>query len=62
MKNGKASSVVTRNTESVFRYMQWTDWRLYRFHGCENKMPSEWNDYFIFSLFKGKGETIDRGN
>ena len=28
----------------------------------ENVMPSEWDDSFIFSVFKGKGEAIDRGN
>ena len=28
----------------------------------ENAMPSEWDDCFIFSVFKGKGEAIDRGN
>ena len=28
----------------------------------ENMMPSEWDDSFIFSVFKGKGEAIDRGN
>ena len=25
----------------------------------ENMMPSEWDDSFIFSVFKGKGEAID---
>ena len=28
----------------------------------ENRMPSEWEDTFIFSVFKGKSEDIDRGN
>ena len=28
----------------------------------ENVMPSEWDGSFIFVVFKGKGETIDRGN
>ena len=28
----------------------------------ENAMPSEWDDSFMFSVFKGKGEAIDRGN
>ena len=28
----------------------------------ENKMPSEWDDSFIISLFKGKGEALDRAN
>ena len=28
----------------------------------ENTMPSEWDDSFIFSLFKDKGKAIDRGN
>ena len=27
-----------------------------------NMMPSEWDDSFIISLFKGKGEALDRGN
>ena len=25
-------------------------------------MPSEWGDSFIFSVFKGKGKAIERGN
>ena len=25
-------------------------------------MPSEWDDSFIFSVFKGKGKATDRGN
>ena len=25
-------------------------------------MPSEWDDSFIFNLFKDKGEALDRGN
>ena len=25
-------------------------------------MPSEWDDSFIISLFKGKGEALDRAN
>ena len=25
-------------------------------------MSSEWDDSFIFSVFKGKGEVIDTGN
>ena len=25
-------------------------------------MPSEWGDSFVLSIFKGKGEAIDRGN
>ena len=28
----------------------------------ENAMPSEWDDSFMFSVLKGKGEAIDRGN
>ena len=28
----------------------------------ENKMPSEWDDSFIFSVFKNKAEAVDRGN
>ena len=28
----------------------------------DNIMPSEWDDSFIISLFKGKGEALDRGN
>ena len=28
----------------------------------ENVMPSEWGDSFVLSIFKGKGEAIDRGN
>ena len=28
----------------------------------ENAMPSEWDDRFIFSLFKDKGKAIGRGN
>ena len=28
----------------------------------DNTMPSEWNDSIIISLYKGKGETLDRGN
>ena len=29
---------------------------------CDNTMPSEWNDSIIISLYKGKGEVLDRGN
>ena len=29
---------------------------------CDNTMPSEWNDSIIISLYKGKGEALDRGN
>ena len=25
-------------------------------------MPCEWNDSIVISLFKGKGEALDRGN
>ena len=28
----------------------------------DNTMPSEWNDSIIISLYKGKGEALDRGN
>ena len=28
----------------------------------EDAMPCEWDDSFILSVFKGKGEAIDRGN
>ena len=28
----------------------------------DNKIPSEWNDSIIISLYKGKGEALDRGN
>ena len=29
---------------------------------CENTMPNEWNDSTIISLYKGKGEALERGN
>ena len=28
----------------------------------DNTMPFEWNDSILISLFKGKGEALDRGN
>ena len=28
----------------------------------DNTIPSEWNDSIIISLYKGKGEALDRGN
>ena len=28
----------------------------------DNTMPSKWNDSIIISLYKGKGEALDRGN
>ena len=28
----------------------------------DNTMPNEWNDSIIISLYKGKGEALDRGN
>ena len=28
----------------------------------EGKVPEEWNNSYIVSLFKGKGSTLDRGN
>ena len=28
----------------------------------EGKIPSEWNDSYIISLFKGKGDALERGN
>ena len=29
---------------------------------CDNTMPNEWNYSFIISLYKGKGEALDREN
>ena len=29
---------------------------------CNNTMSNEWNDSIIITLYKGKGEALDRGN
>ena len=29
---------------------------------CDNTMSNEWNDSIIITLYKGKGEALDRGN
>ena len=29
---------------------------------CDQRIPSEWNDSFIINLYKGKGDSLERGN
>ena len=65
MKNGKASgpsSVVTKMLKASSDICSELIADLTNSIVRENTMPSEWDDSFFFSVFKGKGEAIDRGN
>ena len=65
MKNGKASGptgVVTEMLKASFNICREMIADLTNSIVRENVMPSEWDDTFILSIFKGKGEAIDCGN
>ena len=65
MKNDKASgpsSVVTKMLKASSDICSELIADLANSIVCKNKMPSEWEDSFIISLFKGKGEALDRDN
>ena len=65
MKNGKASGpsgVVTKMLKACSDICRELIADLTNSMVQENALPSEWDDSFIFSVFKGKGEAVDRGN
>ena len=65
MKNGKASGpsgVVTKMLKASSDIYSELIADLTISKVQENAMPIEWDDSFIFSVFKGEGEAIDRGN
>ena len=65
MKNGKASGpsgVVTEMLKASSDICSELIADLTNSIVRENAMPSEWDESFIFNVFKGKREAIDRGN
>ena len=65
MKNGKApslSGVVTEMLKLSSDICSELTADLTNSTVRENKMPSEWDDSYIISLFEDKCETLDRGN
>ena len=65
MKNGKASGlsgVVTEMLKTSSDIVSELIADLTNSIVRENAMPSEWDESFIFSVFKSRGEAIDRGN
>ena len=65
VKNGKASGpsgVVTEMLKASSNICSELIAYLTKSIVRENAMPSEWDDSFIFSVFKGKGKATDRGN